>query len=68
MITAFAFLQILLKKFDININNKKNISNRYPSIIKYNDSNSIVEDREVLYRALAVISFIPLLSPTKLFK
>ena len=39
-------------KFDINLNNKKNINNRYPSVIKYNDSNSIVENREVLYRAL----------------
>lgn len=39
-------------KFDININNKKNIKNRYPSVIKYNDSNSIVENREILYRAL----------------
>ena len=39
-------------KFDINLNNKKNINNRYPSVIKYNDSNSIVENREILYRAL----------------
>lgn len=44
----------LIKKleFDINENNRKNTKNRFPSIIKYNDSNSIVENREVLYRAI----------------
>lgn len=44
----------LIKKltFDINSNNKKNTKNRFPSTIKYNDANSIVENREVLYRAL----------------
>lgn len=44
----------LIKKFtfDINDNNIKNTKNRFPSLIKYNDSNSVVENREVLYRAL----------------
>lgn len=55
----------LIKKFlfDVNLNSAKNIKSRMPSTIKYNDSNSIVENRDVLYRALPelIASDIPLL-------